>query len=221
MKTKHLALIFALAAPFAGAEIFTLNPTQDSDVYQGSGFPTGSVGTLGVTPSGGSGHSQWSLIEFSFSGGELAGISGDDVMSAMLQLRIEPGTDFAPHSAGPMTIVEQDSAWSADTLTWDGFDPDAPIGTFMVGDETSTESMDVFAEFDVTSYVQGALADPAGDHGILLQPASEFGGAAVSFASMETDAPPELMISTVPEPETYALILGGLVLAFTVIRKRR
>lgn len=204
--------LFAQTSAFAFTQ---LSATQDSDVYFGSGFPTGSVNTLGVSDNAafGGGHGQSSLVEFDVSG------VAESITAATLWLYVEPipGGGFASFTPGNVNVFTQASDWNVITLTSASFDEGNDLGDIAVTQQG------VWVAHDVTTTVQDWVSGSLANHGFLLT-VTDMEGTGTQFASMETAFGPVLAIngtpSLVPEPSSYATIFGLASLAFAVIRRR-
>lgn len=220
MKTKLItitALTCGLIAHSASA--FTqLSASQDSDVYFGSGFPTGSTTTLGISDNadyGGGNHGQSSLVEF-----DLSSVV-EPVTTATLWLYVEPIPvgGFATFSAGNVNLFTQAADWNVITLTGASFSEGNDLGDIAITQES------VWVSYEVTTTVQDWISGALDNHGFLLS-VTDFGGTGTQFASMETGAyGPVLAINgvpaLVPEPSAYAAILGLVSIAFAAVRRRK
>ena len=99
----------------------------------------------------------------------LAGISGD-VVSAILRMYLEdtsalPGTY---PSERPIGVHEVTEAWDDDTATWANQPAHDPVAQAVAYVTQSN-----WYEWDVTALVQGWMADPSSNHGLLLKDGDE------------------------------------------------
>ena len=99
----------------------------------------------------------------------LAGISGD-VVSAILRMYLEdtsalPGTY---PSERPIGVHEVTEAWDDDTATWANQPAHDPVAQAVAYVTQSN-----WYEWDATALVQGWMADPSSNHGLLLKDADE------------------------------------------------
>lgn len=209
--TTTLALTCLLGIATANAAV-TLTPTQDSDVYEMFGNPTGSNWDLGVSSSPSGPHSQKSLIQFN-----LTGINGNDIQSATLRLYVNsPVEGNGVFVAGDVSIYSQAAAWNAVTLNWSGFSQGALLGTLNVSNNLT------WVEFDATAIAKAWANGTTANNGFLLQTANGSVSQSAAFASMETGFAPQLVITTgaaVPEPSAMVLAIAGV--AGLTFRRRR
>lgn len=198
-------LTMSLGAAMAHADV-TLFPTQDRDVYQGTGVPTTTPESLGVSSSVafGGGHSQKSLVQFNVTTAT-TGMTSDEVDTATLRLyvlrpEVYPG---GYNIGGTIQIFFQSTAWSDTNLYWASFVPGAQITTFTMtadrdlgdGRGTWVYPLNVWVEVDVTSAVKSWLAGDVPNHGFILAP-DETGSPYLSstFADSFTGFKPQLVI---------------------------
>jgi len=202
---RNLFLILSLGAAAARADV-TLYPTQDRDVYQGTGMPTSTPESLGVSSSAafGGGHSQKSLIQFNVTTAT-AGMTADEVGTATLRLytlrpEVYPrGYDIG----GTVQVFLQSTAWVETSLFWASFVPSAQVASFTMtadrnlgdGSSTWTYPIGTWYEVDVTSAVKLWLGGSVPNHGLILSP-DESGSPFLSatFADSITGFKPQLVI---------------------------
>ncbi len=197
-------LIFAmLASPlFAGS--VTLNPSEDTDIYQFINRPTGSTWSLGVNVSDGVRHSQRSLIRFPVTT-KSAKATADTLTSATLRLYVLEdeatssgwGGNLIP---GDISFFTQGESWSVSSARWSSGSPADHIADVEIT-KASTPSKPVWVEVDVNTTVKSWLSGTV-NHGIIIQGADENAARQVNvlFASMETGFQPELVITTGDDP---------------------
>ena len=221
MKTKTIQLGSLLVGLLAQSAVFgaiELNPIQDSDVYHGSGFPTGTTNTLGVSvdvespPGSGTFHGQNSVLEF-----DLSGVS-DPIVSATLYLYVEPIPEggFASFVAGGVNVFTQATDWDVATLTWDDFSEGSDLGDISVTEES------VWVTLDVTSTVQDWKDGVVANEGFLITP---IGSTSTQFASMETGATAPILAingaAAVPEPGPTGALLGLTAMLWVMVKRRK
>ncbi|MFD0894138.1 DNRLRE domain-containing protein [Luteolibacter ambystomatis] len=200
---KPLLLLLASAAITCGV---TLTPTQDTDVYQFTTYPTSTTYSLGVNASNGEGHSQKTLLKFNPTTTTL-GMSATEIGTAKLRLYILP--DGSPSSGyggtlvpGAVTVHPQGTAWTVATARWSTFSPGTSLGSIAIT-QPSTETTAVWVELDVTAQVKAWVTTPSTNNGFVIQSANENAVPLlnVAFASMETGFPPQLVVEKVqPKP---------------------
>lgn len=206
MKNMIRSLFVSFVCCAAAVADVVLHPTQDRDVYQGTGLPTGTAETLGVSSSGafGGGHSQKSLIQFEVTEAT-AGVGAAELGSATLRLYVmQPevyprGYDIG----GTVKVFFQESFWLENDLYWASFDEGALVNSFVLeadrdlGDGAGTwvYPIGVWVEVDVTEAVRGWLDGSVPNHGLVLAP-DETGSPYLSsvFADSMTGFKPELVI---------------------------
>lgn len=181
MKLRSYVFFALLACSPLRAEQVTLTPTQDRDVYQGTGLPTGTDYSLGVSSSGafGGGHSQKSIIQFNVTG-TTTGMTAEDVGSAKLRLYVLPPEVYPSGSdiGGNILISYQTGAWTESGLRWATFSPGAIINTLTLvadrpyndGQGTTIYAINTWVEVDVTSAVKAWLSGTQVNYGFLLAP---------------------------------------------------
>ncbi|BCU78175.1 DNRLRE domain-containing protein [Luteolibacter sp. LG18] len=202
---KPILLPFAASLSLASAGV-VLTPTQDTDVYQFTTYPTSTTYSLGVNSSGGQGHSQKSLVKFNPTTATLA-MTAAEIGTAKLRLYVLP--DGSPSSGyggtlvpGFVTVHAQGTAWTVAAARWSTFSPGTSLGTIGIS-QPSTETVAVWVELDVTAQVKAWVAGTAANNGFVIQAADETSTPSlnVSFASMETGFPPQLVVEKVqPKP---------------------
>ncbi len=197
----HTTIIAAVSLlTHANAQSITLNPIEDTDVYQFISRPTSSTHSLGVVSSNGAGHSQKSVIRFDLTK-EATKIKAEEIVSAKLRLYVlpdsSPGSGFGGTlTPGTVAAYLQGSAWSTSTIRWTDFVSQSFIGSLSVTTASSDENP-VWLEMDATSTVKSWLTGTA-NYGFLLQANDEMASPSLSvnFASAETGFKPQLVITT-------------------------
>lgn len=191
----------------SGAAEVVLAPVQDRDVYQGSGMPTTTDYSLGVSSSValGGGHSQKSVIQFDVTAAS-TGLAAAQVGSAKLQLYVLPPEVYpsGQNIGGDVLLSYQTKSWSETSLRWATFSAGAPINTLtLIGDRpyndgrgTTIYAINTWVEVDVTAAVKAWLAGTQANHGFLLEP-DEVNTPSLSavFADSLTGWKPRLVIT--------------------------
>ncbi len=184
----------------------TLFPSQDRDVYQGTGTPTSTPESLGVSSSAalGGGHSQKSLVQFNVTAAT-AGMTADEVGTATLRLyAMRPEVYPRGYNiGGTIQVFYQNAAWVETSLFWASFIPGAQVTSLTMtadrnlgdGSGTWTYPINSWVEVDVTSAVKSWLAGSVPNHGLILAP-DESGSPYLSaaFADSITGFKPQLVI---------------------------
>tara|TARA_X000000368_G_C23045962_1_gene719122 strand:- start:423 stop:1073 length:651 start_codon:yes stop_codon:yes gene_type:complete len=213
--TKYTYTIISIFIGLAFATqsyALTLNPIADSDVYHYYGSVDSTPETLGVSYAafGESDHSQTSAIKF-----DLSGVSPGSFATATLRLNALPFTPgFASFSTGAgMNIGMSANEWVSSGLTTATAD-DAVV----MGAPLQVFSESGWVNYDITSIVNAQASNPFANNGLIL---SALPGASYQFASSETDFAPQLVLAAIPEPSTYALILGLCSLGFLALKRKK
>ena len=103
------------------------------------------------------------------------------------------------------------NAWDASSLALNTFDNKVIMGApLQVFSDTG------WVEYDVTAIVQAQYYGVNNGFGLTALPGSSY-----QFASSETENSPQISISVVPEPSTYALMIGFAAFLFVALRKRK
>ena len=103
------------------------------------------------------------------------------------------------------------NAWDSSSLALGSFDNGVVMGApLQVFSDTG------WVEDDVTSIVQAQYYGANNGFGLTALPGSSY-----QFASSETEYSPQLSISVVPEPSTYALLIGFAAFLFVALRQRK
>lgn len=209
-----------LTAPASAA----LLPVADNFVYQA--LPSLNMVNIGLgelLTSGRSatGHSTQSYIRFDLTGvvlnpGDTATLklwvrdNNPDPASGAPQFGVAPTPDFP--AIADVSLAA--SAWTTNTINW--LNRPAALGSPVAS--ATISGINRWVEFDVTSAVQGWLADPASNFGfVITQPAvvaPPTGGLVyVVYNSSRNPGgnPPQLVITPIPEPGSL-LWLGGTLL---------
>lgn len=220
---KRIILLFFAVASAAIAELITLTPIQDSDVYSypGDGTPTSTTFSLGVSstpPSSTTLHSQKSLIQFDLSS---LPFSASEIGSAELRLFVfPPDPTYGLLYPGDVYIRRQAVAWSvtASTPKWPTFQSAQDLGSFPV----SESSANTWVKFDLTPTAIGWASGSFPNNGIFLAPFTDRMDPSlnVTFASMEVPGyQPQLVISRrVVKPMLAIHSEGGnITLAWPVV----
>ena len=212
------SVIIAFAFVNALNAAITITSGIDSDVYHYYDTPTSTVDTLGVSygvvpfgPTAGDDHSQTSLVKFATS------TWTGTVDSATLRLYSLPKTSpfGSPYASGTIDVRLQYAPWSVDTVNQAAISPSSwSVGTI----DYSSDS--TWYELDVTSIVQSWTGGTP-NYGFVLQAGDT--DVNMTFASFETGFAPELVVTgtAVPEPSTYALILGLFTFGFLTLKRRK
>ena len=208
-----ILLIATFMAYYANA--ITINASLDSDLYHFMGSVDSTPNTLGVSyaaynPS--SDHSQSSALLFDYS--SIAPGFSSTTHTATLRLYATPfpGGGFASFSTGAgMQVSMLANAWDSSSLALSSFDDGVVMGApLQVFSDTG------WVEYDVTSIVQAQYYGVNNGIGLTALPGSSY-----QFASSETEYSPQISISVVPEPSTYALLIGFAALLFVALRQRK
>lgn len=185
----HTIVLFLLSTCIPlRADYIVLFPTQDRDVYEGSGYPTSSSTNLGVSNSswtGEGGHSQRSVIQFDVTSAN-TGITSAQVTKATLGLYILPKLEAYPIDrpiGGDIFASIQTIKWSetgSPELYWNMLlNPGELLDTLtLIPDRdypfdngaTTIYETEIWVEFDVTSAVIQWLNGSVPNFGILLWP---------------------------------------------------
>ena len=211
---KHIILLLAtFMAYFANAQI--INTSSDSDLYHYFGSVDSTPNTLGVSyaaydPS--ADHSQSSALLFDYS--SIAPGFSAATHTATLRLYATPFPEggFASFSTGAgLQVSMLANAWDASSLALNTFDNKVIMGApLQVFSDTG------WVEYDVTAIVQAQYYGVNNGFGLTALPGSSY-----QFASSETENSPQISISVVPEPSTYALMIGFAAFLFVALRKRK
>ena len=110
-----------------------------------------------------------------------------------------------------MQVSMLTNAWDSGSLALSAFD-----GGVVMGAPLQVFSETGWVEYDVTSIVQAQYYGVNNGIGLAALPGSSY-----QFASSETEYSPQLSISVVPEPSTYALLIGFAALLFVALRQRK
>jgi hypothetical protein len=210
-KIIYLLIVGAMSSFVSGQVILT--PVQDRDVYQGTGLPTSTPYSLGVSSSVafGGGHSQKSLVQFDVTETS-TGMTAEEVGSAKLRLYVLSPEVYPSGETigGDLQVYLQQTAWTSTNLFWNSFSPGAFVNTLTLtadhdlGDGWGTwvYPIDIWVEVDVTSAVKSWLAGTDPNYGFILSP-DETGSPTLSsvFAASNTGFKPELVITEAAPPE--------------------
>lgn len=228
------ALVTGCALLPAQGETIIVDDSQGAMVYE---FLTGwTFGTMypdliaaaNTGPS--SPHSMPSYLKFDLSG-LIGTVEAGDVTSATLRLYVADGsvTGFGanPSEEFPVSVdfsLVTGGDWSKNTITYGN----APAAGGLVGSIIDIDSAGVWVELDITGVVQSWLGGDTANYGLkLTQPESVRDGTGNSiFAVFSSDGAtsnqPQLVINTVPEPSTWALMgLSGSFVVFYMLRRKR
>lgn len=211
-----LFLLLLPAGEMTGTEV-VLTPTQDRDVYQGTGTPTSTDYSLGVSSSSalGGGHSQKSVIQFDVSKAS-TGLNSDEVGSAKLQLYVLPPETYplGQNIGGDILLSYQTKPWTENTLRWATFSAGPAINTLrLTGDRslndgkgTTVYATNVWVEVDVTQAVKSWLGATQLNYGFLLEP-DEVNTPYLSsaFADSITGWKPRLVITKAEAPFDFRI----------------
>lgn len=197
----------------------------DNFVYQGlpalNMFTVG-LGDIMATGRSGSGHTTQSLIRFDLSGVSLS--QGD---AAKLRLYVRdnvpdpnsgaPQFGVAPTPAFPITVDVSlaGSNWNQNTVTW----LTRPSATSLVASNSIT-GINQWVEWDITSAVQGWIANPASNLGLVVtapavvtpEPGQTVYAIFNSSRNTAGNAPQITILNAIPEPSSLGLLAGTLVL---------
>ncbi|MCW1887548.1 DNRLRE domain-containing protein [Luteolibacter flavescens] len=230
---------FILAGQMASrGESVTLTPVKDRDVYQGTGNPTGSDFSLGVSASLalGGGHSQKSVIQFDV-GSASIGMAEAEIGSATLRLYVmSPEVyPYEQNIGGDVLISYQMQTWTEASLRWSTFSRGDSIGTLkLIGDRpyndgrgTTIYEINTWVEVDVTAAVKEWTSGRKTNHGFLLEP-DEVNTPYLSaaFADSITGWKPELVITRAEPPAAFKLLswergVGKVTLTWSSVPGRR
>lgn len=198
-------LIMVSVGSLATADVI-LYPVQDRDVYQGTGMPTGTPESLGVSSSAafGGGHSQKSLIQFDVRQ-QTVGMTAAEVGSATLRLYVmrpevyPRGYDIG----GTIWLYFQTTAWMETNLYWASFNAGEQVASLTLvadrdlgdGSGTWVYPISTWVEVDVTGAVKQWLDGTVPNYGLVLAP-DEQGSPYLSsvFADSITGFKPQLVI---------------------------
>tara|TARA_B100001769_G_C22091238_1_gene588539 strand:+ start:1220 stop:1870 length:651 start_codon:yes stop_codon:yes gene_type:complete len=214
MKTiKYITGIMIGLALATSSYAVTLNPYVDSDVYHYYGSVDSTPTTLGTSYAafGPSDHSQSSAMIF-----DLSSVAPGSFATATLRLY---GLPFDPSGQASFSVGAGANVsmltneWEVAGLSTSTYDNSVVMG----GPLQVFSEYQGWAEYDVTGIVNAQLSPAYQNYGIGLQ---ALPGAAYQFASSETGFAPELVLSAVPEPSTYALVLGLFASAFLFIKRK-
>ncbi len=175
-------------------------------------------------------HGIRSLLQFDLG---LLALTPAQVGSATINLYALPalGAFESPTAANPVTtdLRRVTGNWSETTVTWET----APAVAAPVVSSVTQDSVNRWVSFDATALVRDWLADPASNKGVEL---SQRGVVEIEkpgardryFASLYASSNaadgwqrPYLSVTAVPEPSTYALMLGGIGAVGWLSRRRR
>ena len=222
---KHI-ITTLMAVIFTASTYGAVNITSgiDADIYHGAGGPNGmpssSKDSLFVAEGS---HGHTTLLEFETGNTWTGSPAG---MTATLRLYAQDagynyytGAPVSNFSAGTVDFAINYSDWSESSLF---STPD--LSSFVAGPHWS-QSLNVtgqnqWYEVDVTSVVLAYMGG-ASNNGFILTGSN---GVSVNFASFDNggEYSPELVISgsVVPEPSTYALLLGVFAFAALFIKRK-
>jgi hypothetical protein len=207
MKTLLLPPLLTLllgALPLSAANFYI---AQDTDLYQGTGNPTGSTDDLDVASSFGAGHDMYTFLQFDLSPSGFG--SGSEVTNATLWLYTESVT-----TAGTINLRHVTGAWDDSTITWA---TQPTVGSFDLTSVNVTTA-GAWYGFDITSLFQMWVDTPSINLGVRLSST----GAQVKFESSEdSGSGVQPYINAVPEPSTYALLMLGAGAVYFVRRRSR
>lgn len=199
MKSYVFLFLFLIVAMFSAKlpGAVTLEPSQDTDVYQFTGRPTSTQFSLNITPP--TGHGLKSIVQFAVTQANV-GFGADEVAEATLRLYVlAPLGDLESFGAGSIEAYFQTAAWTEPDIRWPDFMPGAKVGTIEVTGH-STESKAAFVELDVTDAVRAWLSGSVANHGLILQSPTDGSGAATAFGARDFNpldasaVPPQLII---------------------------
>jgi hypothetical protein len=238
MKTIVVATCILAAMPSSGAESVTLTPVKDRDVYQGTGNPTGSDFSLGVSSSAalGGGHSQKSVIQFNVTAAAL-GMAEAEIGDAKLRLYVmaPEAYPYGNNIGGNILISYQMQTWTETSLRWATFSRGDSINTLtLTGDRpyndgrgTTIYAINTWVEVDVTPAVKEWVSGRKVNHGFLLEP-DEVNTPLLSsaFADSITGWKPQLVVTRVQEAAaleiaTWARSAGSVTLTWSSVAGRR
>ncbi|QIF01664.1 DNRLRE domain-containing protein [Roseimicrobium sp. ORNL1] len=186
-----------------------------------------------------SNHHMSAFLQFDLTPLIVEALAGDDIISATMRLYVlsgaESGFGAGPSATYPVSFDVRllEGSWNEATLTWNNqpggaYNPTttSPPGTIVATSPTITNT-GIWVDVDITDILTGWLDDPATNYGLRLTQPTEVrdsGGASVfpSFASSEYATEsyrPQLVVQTVPEPET-AVLFGLGVAGFLTVRRR-
>jgi hypothetical protein len=163
------------------------------------------------------------LIQFEIPNGASVGIGEQATLNLYVR---SPATSIGfgagPSSAYPATVdlFRITSDWNESDVTWNSipsYDSSAVASKLLTG-------FDQYVSIDITSLVQGWIADPSSNHGIILFPRDnvvddEAQIVAAVYDSASAANRPYLQIAAVPEPTAISLL--GLAAVFGLRRVRR
>jgi hypothetical protein len=224
-------MLFFLVAGWTASQTalaVSLAPTDDTFGYQflpamnlsGGGF--GAVLPVGKTTTG---HNTRSVLKFDVAS---TGLTGAQVASATLDLfaidTTTTGFGANPSLGSPLTVdlfaLAAAPAWTEGAVTYATIP--ATAGQFATEVVTGFNQV---VSIDVTLLVQQWLDGVLSNNGLVMDANAAVGGSPswvyASFSSAEGGVSPQLVITPVPEPASFALAAVGLVaLAWAWRRKR-
>lgn len=175
--TPALALLTASAVATT-----TLEPLQDTDVYQFTGTPTSTAFSLNVTPP--AGHGLKSALQFEVTPAAV-GFGAQELQSATLRLYVlEPLGDRESFTAGTIDIYYVQQAWTETGARWGTLTNGALAASFSVTAHSHSGSA-VFVEVDITAAVRAWLEGSQVNHGLILQSRTDGSGASTAFAARD------------------------------------
>lgn len=216
----------------------TLTPVKDRDVYQGTGNPTGSDFSLGVSSSAalGSGHSQKSVIQFNVTSASV-GMAEAEIGEAKLRLYVmaPEAYPYGNNIGGNVLISYQMQTWTESSLRWATFSRGDAINTLtLTGDRpyndgrgTTIYAINTWVEVDVTAAVKEWVSGRKVNHGFLLEPdEANTPYLSSAFADSITGWKPQLVITRAEEPAalaiaTWARSAGSVTLTWSSVAGKR
>jgi hypothetical protein len=198
-----LAAGLLLAASTMASNAENIGVLQDSDVYQGTGFPTGSIDDLDATFNN-AGHMAHSFVEFDLTS---SGFTSATLENATLWLFTE-----GVSTAGLLSVRDATSAWNPATLTWLN---QPGTGTFLVTENITT--LGTWYGIDITELAKDWLDNPGDNHGVRLSFETEGN---VKFESNDdANSAVRPFLQLIPEPASALLLAAGV--APLLLRRRQ
>ena len=130
---------------------------------------------------------------FNFDVTNLGDLSGTDILSAVLRLRVT-----IVDSPGDVEFTQVDSAWTQDTITWN---TRPATSTAIAGHSFASGQVGSDVDIDITSLVQGWADGTVTSHGVSMIPVTG-GGVAARVASQENPIgmPAQVIVVTQDPP---------------------
>jgi hypothetical protein len=198
---------------------------QDGFAYSGAPIAVSSFyPIIAVGKTTGAAHDTEALVQFDLS---TVGLTAAQVTSATLNLWVSDitttGFGLNPDASNPLQVdlFPALGAWNRSTLQWSN----KPATGSQIS-SVVVNSIGHLISFDVTSQVQGWLANPASNFGLLLSADAVVGASgsyhyvafSSGFGSQSGNAP---YLTVVPEPSSVVLAASLLPLGAIVYRRRR